>query len=96
MLFCYEVTSVNNQLEQFHYMFCKPVVLYGCETCSLTFREEHRLRIFENRMLRIFGPRRDEITGEWRKLHNEELNDMCSSHKIVRAIKSSRMSWAGH
>ena len=54
-----------------------PVVLYGCETWSLTLREERRLRVFENRVLRrIFGPKRDEVTGEWRKLHNEELNDM--------------------
>jgi hypothetical protein len=51
-----------------------PVVLYGCESWSLTLREEHRLRVFENRVLRrIFGPKRDEVTGEWRKLHNEEL-----------------------
>ena len=54
-----------------------PVVLYGCETWSLTLREEHRLRVFENRVLRrIFGPKRDGVTGEWRKLHNEELNDL--------------------
>ena len=56
-----------------------PVVLYGCETWSLTSREERRLRVFENRVLRrIFGPKRDEVTGEWRKLHNEELNDLYS------------------
>jgi hypothetical protein len=54
-----------------------PVVLYGCETWSLTLREEHRLRMFENRLLRgIFGPKRDGVTGEWRRLHNEELNDL--------------------
>jgi hypothetical protein len=54
-----------------------PVVLYGCETWSLTLREEHRLRVFENRVLRrIFGPKRDEVTGEWRKVHNEELRDL--------------------
>jgi hypothetical protein len=54
-----------------------PVVLYGCETWSLTLREEHRLRVFENRVLRrIFGPKRDEVTGEWRRLHNKELNDL--------------------
>jgi hypothetical protein len=54
-----------------------PVVLYGCETWSLTQREEHRLKVFENRVLRrIFGPKRDEVTGEWRRLHNEELNDL--------------------
>ena len=68
-----------------------PVVLYGCETWSLRLREEHRLRVFENRVLRrIFGPRRDEVTGEWRKLHNE-LNDLYSSPNTVRVIKSRRM-----
>jgi len=61
-----------------------PVVLYGCETWSLTLREERKLRVFENMVLRrIFGPRRDEITGEWRRLHNEELNDFYSSPNIV-------------
>jgi hypothetical protein len=74
-----------------------PVVLYGCETWSLTLREEHRLTVFENRMLRrIFGLKRDEVTGEWRKLHNEELCDLYSSPSIIRIIKSSRMRWAGH
>ena len=74
-----------------------PVVLYWCETWSLTLREEHRLRVFENRVLRrIFGPRRDEVAREWRKLHNEELNDLYSSLRIVRVIKSRRIMWAGH
>jgi len=60
-------------------------------------REERKLRVFENRVLRrIFGPRRDEVTGEWRRLHNEELNDLYSSRNIVRVIKSRRMRWAGH
>jgi hypothetical protein len=73
-----------------------PVVLYGCETRSLTLREEHRLRVFENRVLRrIFGPKRDEVTGEWRRLHNEELNDLDSPPNIIRVIKSRRM-WAKH
>jgi len=74
-----------------------PVVLYGCETWSLTLREERKLRVFENMVLRrIFRPRRDEVTGEWRWLHNEELNDMYSWTNIVRVIKSRRMRWAGH
>ena len=74
-----------------------PVVLYGCETFSLTLREEHRLRVFENRVLRrIFGPKRDGVTGDWKKLHNEELNDLYSSPNIVRVIKSRRLRWAGH
>jgi len=65
-----------------------PVVLYGCETWSLTLREECGLRVFENRVLRrIFGPKRDEVTGEWRKLNNEELNDLYSSPNIVWVIK---------
>ena len=74
-----------------------PVVLYGCETWSLTLREERRLRVFENRMLRrIFGPKSGGVTGQWRKLHNEELNGLYSSPNIVRVIKSRRMRWAGH
>jgi hypothetical protein len=74
-----------------------PVVLYGCETWSLTLREEHRLRASENRVLRrIFGPKRDEVTGEWRKLHNEELHNLYSYPDIIRLIKSRRMRWAGH
>ena len=74
-----------------------PVGLYGCETWSLTLREERKLRVFENMVLRrIFGSRRDEVTGEWRRLHNEELNDLYSSPNIVRVMKSRRMRWAGH
>jgi hypothetical protein len=71
--------------------------LYGCKTWSLTLREENRLRVFTSRVLRrIFGPRRDEVTGEWRKLHNEELHILYSSPNIIRKIKSRRMRWAGH
>jgi len=74
-----------------------PVVLYGCETWSLILREEHGLRVFEIRVLRrVFGPKRDEVTGEWRKLHNEELNDLYSSPNIIRVITSRRMRWEGH
>ena len=63
----------------------------------MTLREERKLRVFENRVLRrIFGPRRDEVMGQWRRLHNEELNDLYSSSNIVRVIKSRRMRWAGH
>jgi hypothetical protein len=73
------------------------VVLYGCETLSLTLKEEHRLRVIENRVLgKIFVPRRDEVTGEWRKLHNKELHDLYSLPSVIRAIKSRRMSWVGH
>ena len=72
-------------------------VLYGCETWSLTLREESRLTVFENRVLkRIFGPKRNEVTGERRKLHNEELNDLYCSPNIYRVIKSRRIRWAGH
>ena len=68
-----------------------PVVRYGCETWSLTLREERRLRVFENRVLRrVFGPKRDEVTGEWRKLHNEELSDRYSLPNIVRVVKTEK------
>jgi hypothetical protein len=72
-----------------------PVVLYGCETWSLTLREEHRLRVSENRVLGIFGPKREE-DGSWRKLHNDRLLSLYSSRNIVRVIKSRRMWWMGH
>jgi len=69
-----------------------PVVLYGCGTWSLTVREERRIRVLR----RIFGPKRDQVTVEWRKLHNEELNDLYYSPKIVRVMNSRRMRWVGH
>jgi hypothetical protein len=74
-----------------------PVVLYGCETCSLILREEQRLRVFENRVLRrIFGTKRDKAPGECRRLHNEQLNDLCSSPNIIRVFKSRKMKGASH
>ena len=74
-----------------------PVALFGYDTWSLTLREERRMRVFENRVLRrIFGPKRDEVTEEWRKLYREELNDLYSSPSIVQVIISRRIRWAGH
>jgi hypothetical protein len=71
-----------------------PVVLYGCETWFLTLRKEHRLRVFENRVLRrIFGPKRDEVTGDWRKLHNKELHNLYFFPNIIRMIKSRSLRW---
>jgi hypothetical protein len=77
----------------------KPYPRVGCHKSrwSLTLRKEHRLRVFENRVLRvIFGPKRDEVTGGWRKLHNEEVHDFYSSPSIIRIIKSRGVRWAGH
>jgi hypothetical protein len=74
-----------------------PIVLYCCETWSLIIREEHRLRVFDNRVLRrIFGPERDEVTGEWRKMHSGELYNLSTSPDIIRQIKSSIMRWVGN
>jgi hypothetical protein len=72
------------------------VVLYGCETWSLTLREEHKLRVFENNRVlrRIFGQKRDEVTGDWSKLQNDELHNLYLSPDIIRMIKSRRMRWA--
>jgi hypothetical protein len=73
------------------------VVLCGCETLSPTFKEGHMVRVFVNRVLRgIFGHKRDDVTGEWRELHNEELNDLYCSPSIVRVMKWRRRKWEGH
>jgi hypothetical protein len=75
----------RNLKVKIHKTIMLPVVLYGCETWSLTLREEHKLRVFENRVLRrILGPKRDEVTGEWRKLHNEELHNLYSSPDKIK------------
>jgi hypothetical protein len=93
--FAFQFAIKNIQIV-IHRTIILPVVLYGCETWSLTLREERRLRVFENRVLRrVFGPKRDAITREWRKLHNEELKDLYCSPNIVWVIKS-RMRWVGH
>ena len=83
------------EIERLRYILT--VVLYGCETWSLTLREECGLRVFENSVSRkIFGPKRDEVTGEWRKQHNEELNDLYSLPNVLRVMKLRRMKWARH
>jgi hypothetical protein len=92
----YRAHTVNCEIRIYETIIL-PVVLYGCETWSLTLREEHKLRVFQNRVLRrIFGPKRDEVTGEWRKLHNKELHDLYSSPSIITTIKSRRIRLAGH
>jgi hypothetical protein len=86
-LFFSSLLSKNLKIK-IHTTVIFPVVLYGCETWSLTLREERRLRVFENMVLRrVFGPKRDEVTGEWKKLHNDELNDQYCSPNILQAIK---------
>jgi hypothetical protein len=94
-IFCLPVSYKKIKIS-IHKIVILPGVLYGCETWSLTLREEHILRVFENRVLRnIFGPKREEDRS-WRKLHNDELRNLYSSLNIVRAIKSRRIRWAGH
>jgi hypothetical protein len=93
----FSLLCLNLLLIRIYKTIILPVVLCGCETWSLTIREEHRLRVFENRVLRrIFGPKRDEVTGGRRKLHNEDLHNLYSSPSIIRMIKSRRMRWAMH
>jgi len=95
--FVFQVTIQKFKDQYIYTTIILPVVLYGCEAWSLTLREEKKLRVFENMVLRrIFGPTRNEIKGEWRRLHNEELNDLYSSPNIVRVIKSRRKRWTGH
>jgi hypothetical protein len=94
--FCLLVCCQRNIKIRIYKIIILPLVLYGCETWSLTLREEHILRVFESRVLRrIFGLKRDEVTG-WEKLHNEELHNLHSSPGIIRMIKSRRIRWAGH
>jgi hypothetical protein len=89
--------AVRNVKVKIYKTVILPAVLCGCETWSVTLREEHRLRVFGNWVLRgIFGPKGDEVTGEWRKFHSGELHNLYSSPDIIRQIKSSRMRWAGH
>jgi hypothetical protein len=89
--------AVKNVKVRIYKTIILPVVLYGCETWSLTVREEPKLRVFEKRVLRrIFGPKRDGVTGGWRKLYNEELHNLYPSPSIMRIINSRSMGWAGH
>ena len=91
-LLSFNLLSKNRKIKIYRNIILTVFFLYGCETWSLTLREELRLRVFENRVLkRIFGPKRDDVTGEWRKLNNGELNDLYSSPNIFRVIKWRRI-----
>ena len=93
-IFCLPVCYPKNIKIKIYRTIILTVVLYGCETWSLTLREEHRLRVFEDRLLmRIFGPKRNKVTGEWRRLQNEELKDLCSLPNIIWVIRSRGMIW---
>jgi hypothetical protein len=92
--FCLPLIPKNMKIKIYKTVIL-PIVLYGCETWSLTLGEEHILRVTENRVLRIFGPKREKV-GSWRKFHNDELHILYSSPNIVRVITSRRMRWAGH
>jgi hypothetical protein len=89
--------SKNIKKNRIYKTIILPVVLYECETWSLTLGEDHRLRMLENRVLRrIFGPKKDDVTGRWRKLHDEELHNLSSSPSIISMITSRRIKWRGH
>jgi len=93
---CLTVLPSKNLKIKIYGTIILPAVLYGCETWSLTLREKLRLMVFENRVFRrIFGPKKDEVRGVWRKLRDEELNDLCCSPNSVQVIKSRRMKWWG-
>jgi hypothetical protein len=95
-LLCSRLLSKNLEIKIYRNIILL-VVLYGCETWSLTLSEERKMRVFENRVLRrTVGPKRDEVTGEWRTFRNEEVHDLYSSLIIVQVIKSRRVRWAGH
>jgi hypothetical protein len=89
--------SKNLKIRIYKTLLILRAVLYGYETWPLTLKEEHRLRVFENRVMRkIFGPKRDAVTGEWRKVHNEEHCNLYSLPSIIRIIKSRKMRWLAH